>query len=110
MRGDDCQHAERSRPPGGARGSLRRLTLLLLRVLRARADEWSALWRAEVHRILALTALTMATLFFVLGCASFAALGVVFWLWDMNRGLAFGVAAGLFGVLAIVSAALLRHR
>lgn len=91
------------------RGALRRLIVLLLRVARTRADAVVDRFRAEAHRLIALTALTLLAVFFLMGGVSFAVLGIVLALWETQRVLAFAVVALIFGLLASISLLLVRR-
>jgi uncharacterized membrane protein YqjE len=92
----------------GYRHLLRRLVRLLALALRTRTEYWILLWRSEMHRLIALFALSMAALIFAVAAVSFSMLGVVFALWETHRVLAFWIVAAVFALLGLLVAWLIR--
>jgi uncharacterized membrane protein YqjE len=85
------------------RRTLRRLARSLVFTIEMRLERLAAAWRHEAHRVIALLALSLVAASFVFAAVFFAVFGIILALWETQRVLAFGLAAGVFALCAAVA-------
>ena len=88
---------------------LRRLLWLLTQAINARIEGMADRCRSEVHRLIALLALSIVAGCFVVGAVAFAVFGVILALWETHRVLSFELAAAALALCAALALALARR-